>query len=90
MNIEGSSFSTTLCVLITLLCLVLVAVDKKIKFHKVIGMEHMLRMKKFSNSEHIFKLSLLISITIVGLIMGIFKAVYTEAHPSKESVSLNV
>ena len=66
--------------------LVLVWVDKKIKFHKVIGIEHMLRMKKFSSSETHFKLSLFLPIAVIGFLVAIFKTIYTEAYPDRDSV----
>ena len=87
LNIEQASFSSTLCIFVSLLFLILVGVDKKIKFHKVIGIEHMLRMKKFSGSDTHFKFSLFIPILIGGLVIGIFKTIYTEANPDKEYVS---
>jgi hypothetical protein len=69
--------------------LVLVGVDKKIKFHKVIGIEHMLRMKKFSSSETHFKLSLFLPIAVIGFLVAIFKTIYTEANPNRDSVIIH-
>ena len=85
-NLEEASFSTTLCITCSIFLLVLVGVDKKIKFHKVIGIEHMLRMKKFSSSQTYFKISLCLPIAVIGFLVAIFKTIYTEANPDRDSV----
>ena len=48
MNLDESYFTSTLMVLLSLLFLVMVVLDQKIKFHKVIGMELLLRMRNFT------------------------------------------
>ena len=87
LHLEESSFTSTLMVLFSLLFLVLVVLDKKIKFRRVIGMEHLLRMRKFSSSEHIFTSRFFIPLTTTALIVAVFKTIYTEANPTKDSVS---
>ena len=88
LNIEEASFSMTLCIFFSLFFLTLVGVDKKIKFHKVIVVEHMLRLKKFSSSETHFKMSLCLPIAAIGFLVAIFKTIYTEIYPEKHSVSI--
>ena len=87
LHLEESSFTSTLMVLFSLLFLVLVVLDKKIKFRRVIGMEHLLRMRKFSSSEHIFTSRFFIPLTTTALIVAVFKTIYTEANPTEDSVS---
>ena len=86
MNLEESSYTSTLMVLFSLLFLVLVVLDKKIKFRRVIGMEHLLRMRKFTSSEHIFTSRFFIPLTTTALIISVFENIYTEANPTKDSV----
>ena len=85
--IEGPSSSSLLCTIPSLLFIVLVGVDKQIKFRRVIGIEHMLRMKKFSTSDTHFQMSIFIPMIIIGLFIGSFKTIYTEANQTKDSVS---
>ena len=76
LNLEEASTTSTLAIIVSLLFLIGVGLDKKIKFRKVIGIEHMLRMKNFSNSEMHYKLSICLPIIFIGLIVSIFKHIY--------------
>ena len=64
----------------------LVGIDKRIVFRKVYGMEHMLRMKKFSTSDIHFKMSIFIPVTVVGLGISLCKTIYTQAREDKDYV----
>ena len=86
LNLEEPSYSFTVCIICSITFLVLVFVDKKIKFHKVIGIEHMLRMKNFSNSEIHFKRSIFLYIAITAILVLIFKKIFIYIYPSSDLV----
>ena len=83
LNLEEPSFSSTLCFVISLFCLLLVWVDKKIKFYKVIGIEHLLKLNNFSSSK-----SLYLPFFVISFLVAIFKTIYTEMNPDEKSVSI--
>ena len=89
-NLEQASLSSTAFCIFSLFVLILVGLDKKIKFHKVIGVEHMLRMKKFSSSQTYFKLSAWILLAGAGFLVAIFKPIYTNINPDEKSVSTHI
>jgi hypothetical protein len=71
----------------SLLFLIIVGISKKLKFRRVIGIEHMLRMKKFSTSDTHFQMGIFIPILVVGFFIGFFKFFYSTANPQQNSVS---
>ena len=54
----------------------MVEIDKRIRFHKVLGLEHMMKMKKYSNTEYLVKSRIMITIGIVAIIVAFFKTIY--------------
>ena len=86
LNLEEPSYSFTVCIIFSITFLVLVFVDKKIKFHKVIGIEHMLRMKNFSNSEIHFKGSIFLYIAITAVLVLMCKKIFISIYPSSNLV----
>ena len=56
--------------------LVVVEIDKKIKFHKVLGLEYMLKMKNYSNTEYLVKSWIMFVMVIVGLFVAFFQSFY--------------
>ena len=86
-NLEEASRVSTLLIFFSILLIVLVGLDKQIVFRKVYGMEHMLRMKKFSTSDIHFKMSIFIPITVIAFGTAVFKTVYTQVSENKDSVS---
>ena len=87
LNLEEPSFSFTICIISSISFLVLVFIDKKIKFHKVIGIEYMLRMKKFSNSETHFKRSIFLFFAIMAVLVSMSKKIFLFFYPETTSVS---
>ena len=86
LNLEEPSFSSTVCIICSITFLVLVFLDKKIKFHKMIDVEHMLRMKKFSNSEIHFKRSIFLYIGITAILVLIFKKIFIYIYPNSDLI----
>ena len=72
----------------TTVFLFLVELDKKIVFSDVIGMEHMLRMKKFSTSDIHFNMTIFIPVCVVGLCVGF--NTYKETNKDAKPVSYNI
>ena len=85
---EEPSRASTLFLLVSILLIFLVGLDKQIVFRKVYGMEHMLRMKKFSTSDIHFKMSIFIPVTVVALGISLWKTIYTQAREDKDSVNV--
>ena len=54
----------------------MVEIDKRIRFHKVLGLEHMMKMKKYSNTEYLVKSRIMITIGIVAIIVAFFQTIY--------------
>ena len=75
--IEEPSNSSKIFYICAFIFMLLVGVDKQIKFRRVIGLEHMIRMKKFSTSDEHFKMGIFIPVMTFGIFMGFFKAIYT-------------
>ena len=60
--------------------LIVVEIDKKIRFHKVLGLEYMMKMKKYSNTEYLVKSWIMIIIGIVALIVAFFQTIYNALN----------
>ena len=56
--------------------IIVVEIDKKIRFHKILGLEYMMKMKKYSNTEYLVKSWIMIIIGIVALIVAFFQTIY--------------
>ena len=56
--------------------LIVVEIDKKIKFHKVLGLEYMMTMKNYSNTEFLIKSWIMVVMVFVGLFVAFFQAIY--------------
>ena len=74
--IEEASVASRIFLVCTIVFLCLVFLDKRLTFSKVIGMEHMLRMKNFSTSDIHFNITIFIPIVVVGLCVGIFNTFF--------------
>ena len=61
---------------ITYFWIFVVEIDKRIKFHKVLGLEYMMKMKKYSNTEFLVKSWIMIIIGIVAIIVAFFQTIY--------------
>ena len=86
LNLEEPSFPTSICIICSLIFLALVFVDKKIKFHKVIGIEHMLRMKNFSTSDLHFRRSIFLYIAITAVLVSMCKKMFIFIYPRSKLV----
>ena len=67
---------------------VVVEVDKKIKFHRVLGVEYTTRVKRFSNTEYIVKSYFIISMSLFGLFFGYSKKIYSHFYSEKTVVTI--
>ena len=74
----------------SLLFLIIVGISNKLKFRRVVGIEHMLRMKNFSTSDVHFRFGVFIPLVAVALFIGFFKFFYTSANPQKNSVGRHI
>ena len=85
LNIEGTSIPWSP----TLAFLILVEIHKKIKFHKVMGMEYMTRLGRFSNADYLIKSYIQIFMLIIGLLVGYSGSIYTYFYPEVDAVILS-
>ena len=89
LNLEELSVSSRVFMTSTIVVLFLVVLDKRIMFSRVIGIEHMLRMKKFSTSDIHFNLTIWGPICIFGLLMGLFNTISLIKDQKSRGVSIN-
>ena len=60
----------------TYFLLIVVEIDKKIKFHKVLGLEYMMKMKNYSNTEFLIKSWIMVIMGIVGFFVAFFQTIF--------------
>ena len=65
--------------------LILVEIDKKIKFHKVLGLEYMMKMKNYSNTEFLIKSWIMVIMGIVGFFVAFFQTIFNAFIGSIET-----
>ena len=61
-------------------------IDKRIRFRKVLTLEYMLKMKKYSNTEYLVKSWIMIIIGIVGLFVSFFQTIYNALNRGTNNV----
>ena len=66
--------------------IIAVEIDKKIRFRKVLTLEYMLKMKKYSNTEYLVKSWIMIIIGIVGLFVSFFQTIYNALNRGTNNV----
>ena len=69
-------FATIFLAFVTCFLLIVVEIDKKIKFHKVLGLEYMMTMKNYSNTEFLIKSWIMVIMMFVGFFVAFFQAIY--------------
>ena len=62
---------------LTFSILIIVEIDKRITFHKVLGIEYSLQLKKYSNTEYLVKSWVMIAISITGFMVTVSGYVYS-------------
>ena len=65
--------------------LILVEIDKKIKFHKVLGLEYMMKMKNYSNTEYLVKSWIMVIMGIVGFFVAFFQTIFIALKGTMET-----
>ena len=65
-------------------------IDKKIRFRKVLGLEYMIKMKKYSNTEYLVKSWIMIIIGIVGLFVSFFQSIYNALNIGTNNVGSEI
>ena len=66
--------------------IIAVEIDKRIRFRKVLTLEYMLKMKKYSNTEYLVKSWIMIIIGIVGLFVSFFQTIYNALNRGTNNV----
>ena len=62
------------------LLLILNEIDKRITFHRVLGVEAMSKVGKFSNTEYVVKSWIMILTAILGLLAAFFNTIYNAIY----------
>ena len=88
LHLEGHCYASKYLALVTFAFLIVVEVDKKIKFHRVLALEYMTRLKRYSNTEYVVKSYFMICMSIIGLLVGYSRNIYTHFYPNNYTVSL--
>ena len=65
--------------------LIVVEIDKKIKFQKVIGLEYMMKMKNYSNTEYLIKSWIMVIMGVVGFFVAYFQTIYNALRGTIET-----
>ena len=87
LKLEEPSLWTKISVVLSLMFLVLVFIDKKIKFSKVLGMEHTFKMKNYSNSEAHFTCTIFLPVVGLGFIVAMANKIFSTLIPTFHQVS---
>ena len=82
LHLEGHCYASKYLALLTFAFLIVVEADKKIKFHRVLALEYMTRLKKFSNTEYVVKSYFMITMCIIGLLVSYLRNIYTQFYPN--------
>ena len=86
LHLEGHCFASKYLALFTFAFLIVVEADKKIKFHRVLALEYLTRLKRFSNTEYVVKSYFMITMSIIGLLVGYSRNIYTHFYPNNYTV----
>ena len=89
LHLGGHCYASKYLALLTFAFLIVVEADKKIKFHRVLALEYMTRLKRFSNTEYVVKSYFMICMSIIGLLVGYSRNIYTHFYPDNNTVILN-
>ena len=90
LHLEGQCFASKYLALVTFGFLIVAEADKKIKFHRVLALEYMTRLKRFSNTEYVVKSYFMITMSFIGLVVGYFSNIYSHFYPNNYTVSLKL
>ena len=69
-------------------CLVIVEIDKRLKFHKILGLEYMLKVQKYSNTEYLIKSWIMITTGIISFIVVFSHNLYIFINPNSNVIYL--
>lgn len=69
-------FAILILAFVTCFLLIVVEIDKKIKFHRVLSLEYVLKVKNYSNTEYLIKSWIMVVMVIVGFFVAFFQAIY--------------
>ena len=70
--------------LISYFWIIVVEIDKKIRFHKVYGVEYLMRMKKYSNTEYLARSWLIVIIGMAGLFVAFRQTIHNMMRGNVE------
>ena len=87
LHLEGKCYASKYLLLVTFAFLIVVEADKKIKFHRVLALEYLTRLKRYSNTEYVVKSYFMITMCIIGLLVGYLRNIYTHFYPNNYTVS---
>ena len=90
LKLEEPSYWSKICVVLSLMFLVLVFIDKKIKFSKVLGMEHTFKMKNYSHSETHFNCTIVLPVVGLGFIVAMANNIFSTLIPTFHEVSARI
>ena len=87
LKLDKPSLWMKVFVMLSLMFLVLVFIDKKIKFKKVLGMEHTFRMKNYSTSEAHFRVTIFLPMVGLAFLVAMSNKIFTTFNPTFHEVS---
>ena len=87
LKLDKPSLWVKVSILLSLMFLVLVFIDKKVKFKKVLGMEHTFRMKNYSTSEAHFRVMIFLPMVGLAFLVAMSNKIFTTFNPTFHEVS---
>ena len=76
LHLETPSTVFKIYILLTLLIVLMVEVDKKIMFHDVLAMEYLMKNRKYTNTDYVLRIGILIIFFAIGLLICFIQNVF--------------
>ena len=71
-------------ILLTLLIVLMVEVDKKIMFHDVLAMEYLMKNRKYTNTDYVLRIGILMIFFAIGLLICFIQNVFRMFSPQND------
>ena len=76
LHLEAPPTIFKIYILLTLLIVLIVEVDKKIMFHDVLAMEYLMKNRKYTNTDYLLRIGILMIFFAIGLIICFIQNVF--------------
>ena len=84
LHLEAPPTIFKIYILLTLLIVLIVEVDKKIMFHDVLAMEYLMKNRKYTNTDYVLRIGILIIFFAIGLLICFIQNVFRMFSPQND------